>query len=56
MSKSFRFQTSLKHVRGYGSGKSGTALTSGHIYQATGIVVVAAGLGLFFALLSLWVS
>jgi adenosylcobinamide-phosphate synthase len=37
-------------------GDAGTALTSGHIDQATGIVVVAAGLGLFFALLSLWVS
>ncbi|HPW16597.1 MAG TPA: adenosylcobinamide-phosphate synthase CbiB [Nitrospira sp.] len=37
-------------------GDAGTALTPGHIDQATGIMVVAAGLGLFFALLSLWVS
>lgn len=37
-------------------GDAGTALTPGHIDQATRIMVVAAGLGLFFALLSLWVS
>ncbi len=33
-----------------------TALMPGHIDQASRIMVVAAGLGLFFALLSLWVS
>ncbi|MCS6288640.1 MAG: cobalamin biosynthesis protein CobD [Nitrospira sp.] len=37
-------------------GDAGTALIPGHIDQATRIMVVAAGLGLFFALLSLWVS
>ena len=37
-------------------GDAGTALTPGHIDQATRIMVVAAGMGLFFALLSLWVS
>ena len=37
-------------------GDAGTALTPWHIDQATRIMVVAAGLGLFFALLSLWVS
>ena len=37
-------------------GDAGTALTPRHIDQATSIMVVAAGLGLFFALLSLWVS
>lgn len=37
-------------------GDAGTALTLGHIDQATRIMVIAAGLGLFFALLSLWVS
>jgi len=37
-------------------GDAGTALTPGHIDQATRIMVIAAGLGLFFALLSLWVS
>lgn len=37
-------------------GDDTTALTIAHVDQATRIMVVAAGLGLFFALLSLWVS
>lgn len=38
MSKSFRFQTPLKHARGFGSGKSGTA----HFWQqrVTGVAAL----------------
>ena len=38
MSKSFRFQTSLKHARGFGSGKTGT----GHFWQqrVTGVAAL----------------
>ena len=38
MSKSFRFQTSLKHARGFGSGKSGTT----HFWQqrVTGVAAL----------------
>lgn len=37
-------------------GDAGTVLTPEHIDQATRIMVIAAGLGLFFALLSLWIA
>lgn len=37
-------------------GDAGTVLTPEHIDQATRIMMIAAGLGLFFALLSLWIA
>ncbi len=47
MSKSFRFQTSLKHARGFGSGKSGT----GHFWQQRVTGVAALLLSLVYVVL-----
>lgn len=47
MSKSFRFQTSLKHARGFGSGKSGTA----HFWQQRVTGVAALLLSLVYVVL-----
>ena len=47
MSKSFRFQTSLKHARGFGSGKSGTT----HFWQQRVTGVAALLLSLVYVVL-----
>ena len=47
MSKSFRFQTPLKHARGFGSGKSGTA----HFWQQRVTGVAALLLSLVYVVL-----
>ncbi len=47
MSKSFRFQTPLKHARGFGSGKSGT----GHFWQQRVTGVAALLLSLVYVVL-----
>lgn len=47
MDKSFRFQTSLKHARGFGSGKSGT----GHFWQQRVTGVAALLLSLVYVVL-----